>query len=70
MATTTKTAPTGDLRDWPIDLLRIVQPVEAERLSSLSWDTIRRRHPDKVIQISQRRVGIRVGHALMLAKTP
>jgi hypothetical protein len=55
------------LLTWPVELLRIVKPEEAERLSSLSWDTITREHSDKIVQLSDRRVGMRVGHALMLA---
>jgi len=60
-----------NLLKWPIELLRIVQPPEAERLSSTSWDTLQRNHPDKVVHLSKRRVGMRVGHALMLGvKSP
>jgi hypothetical protein len=55
-----------DLSSWPIELLRIVEPDEAEHLSTLSWDTIKRDHGDKVLHLSKRRVGMRVGHALML----
>jgi hypothetical protein len=50
----------------PIDLLRIVEMEEAERLSSLSVDTLLREHADKVIKLSSRRNGMRVVHALML----
>jgi hypothetical protein len=57
----------GELSDWPIEMLKIVEPHEAERLCSLSWDSIRRNHPDKIIHLSKRRVGMRVGHALMLS---
>ena len=56
----------AELLNWPIELLKIVEPDEAERLCSLSWDSIRRNHPDKVVQLSKRRVGMRIGHALML----
>jgi hypothetical protein len=52
---------------WPVELLRIVDPEEAERLSTLSWDTIKRNHGSKIVRLSARRVGMRVGHALMLA---
>jgi hypothetical protein len=55
-----------DLSSWPIELLRIVGPDEAEHWSTLSWDTIKRDHSEKIIQLSARRVGMRVGHALML----
>jgi hypothetical protein len=47
--------------------LRIVPPDEVERLSTLSWDTIKRKHSEKIVHLSERRVGMRVGHALMLA---
>jgi hypothetical protein len=58
----------ADLLKWPVELLRFVGPEEAERLSTLSWDTIKRKHSDKIVQLSDRRVGMRVGHALMLEK--
>jgi hypothetical protein len=60
--------PSAELHTWPIELLRIVEPDEATRLSTLSWDSIRRNHFDKIIHLSKRRVGMRVGHALMLAQ--
>lgn len=56
------------LLNWPVELLRIANPEKAEELSTLSWDTIKRNHPDKVVHLSKRRVGMRVGHALMLAE--
>ena len=57
----------AELLKWPVELLRIVEPHEAERLSGVSWDTLKRRHADKIVRMSERRVGMRVGHALMLA---
>jgi hypothetical protein len=57
------------LPDWPVELLRVVEPQEAERLSSLSWDTIKRRYPDKIIELSEHRKGMRVGDALTLKRT-
>jgi hypothetical protein len=59
--------PNAELLTWPVELLRFAEPEEAERLSTLSWDTIVRNHSDKVVHLSKRRVGMRVGHALMLA---
>ena len=50
----------------PIELNRIVPMGEASELSSLSEDTLRREHPDKIVHLSKRRDGMRVGHALML----
>lgn len=49
-----------------LELQRIVSLQEAERLSGMSVDTIKRRHADKLIRLSPRRLGIRVGDALML----
>jgi hypothetical protein len=56
----------AELLNWPIELLRISAPPEAEKLSSLSWDSLLRNHSDKIVHLSKRRVGMRVGHALML----
>jgi hypothetical protein len=50
----------------PLDLARIAPLEEASRLSGLSEDTLRREHSDKFVRLSERRVGMRVGHALML----
>jgi hypothetical protein len=50
-----------------LELERIVSLQEASRLSSESVDTLRRRHRDKIIQLSPRRQGMRVKHALMLS---
>lgn len=58
-----------ELLRWPVELLRIASPDEVERLSSMSWDTFQRNHGDKVVHLSKRRVGARVGHALMVKPT-
>ena len=50
----------------PLELMRIAPMSEAERLSSLSEDTLRRRHPDKVRKLSKRRSGMRVVDALLV----
>jgi hypothetical protein len=63
-----KVSADSDLLTWPVELLRFVGPEEAERLSTLSWDTIKRKHADKIEKLSERRVGMRVGHCLMLSK--
>jgi|RhiMetdeSRZDD1v2_1073273.scaffolds.fasta_scaffold990031_2 hypothetical protein len=61
-------AATGDdLLKWPVHLLRVCPPREVEEVSSASWDTIKRNHPELVVQVSERRVGMRLGHALRLA---
>lgn len=56
------------LLNWPVEMLRVAEREECERLSSLSWDTLKRKHPDKVVKLSERRVGMRVGHVLMLGQ--
>jgi len=50
----------------PTELNRIIPLSEASELSSLSEDTLCREHADKIIDLSPRRRGMRVGHALML----
>jgi hypothetical protein len=52
----------------PIERLRIVTLVEAAQLSGVSKDTLLRHHRDKLVRLSPRRLGIRVGDALMLSE--
>ena len=49
-----------------IELARIASMDEAEKLSGLSKDSLRRNHREKIIDLSPRRQGMRVRHALML----
>jgi hypothetical protein len=49
-----------------LELERIAGMPEASHLSGLSEDSLRRHYPDKVIDLSPRRQGMRVRHALML----
>jgi hypothetical protein len=51
-----------------LELARIVPLPQAAELSSLSVDTLQRRHRDKIIKLSPRRSGMRVADALMLTK--
>jgi predicted HTH domain antitoxin len=53
--------------NW-IELQRIVSLSEAAQLSGISIDTIKRRHAEKIIQLSPRRLGMRVREALMLSE--
>jgi hypothetical protein len=53
-----------------IELERVVSLAEASRLSSLSQDNLKRNHRDKIVQLSERRQGMRVKHALMLDCAP
>lgn len=50
----------------PIKLLQIISMPEAERISGLSHDTLKRRHPEKIIKLSPRRNGMRLVDALFL----
>jgi hypothetical protein len=52
-----------------LELLRFASMPEAERLSGLSEDSLRRHHRDKIKKLSPRRDGIRVIDALMLRES-
>jgi hypothetical protein len=52
------------------ELDRIISLQEAEKISNLSPDTWKRNHPDKIVKLSARRVGIRLRDALMLGRQP
>ena len=49
-----------------LELERIAPLSEAARLSSLSEESLKRNHKEKIIQLGPRRLGMRVRHALML----
>jgi hypothetical protein len=49
------------------ELNRILSLAQAAEVSSLSPDTIKRRHPDKLVHLSPRRLGVRLRDALMLS---
>ena len=54
-----------------LELERIVSLQEAEKISGgLSPDSWKRNHPDKIVKLSQRRLGVRLRDALMLRETP
>jgi hypothetical protein len=52
----------------PLDLERVIPMAEAERLSSLSADIWYREHADKLIQLSKRRIGVRLRDALFIPR--
>ena len=65
--------PAEDSRpDFPkltaIELERIVPLDEAAQLSSVTEDTLKRNHRDKLVRLSPRRLGMRVRDALMLSE--
>jgi len=51
------------------ELDRIISLQAAEKASSLSVDSWKRHHRDKLVKLSPRRYGVRLRDALMLAKT-
>jgi hypothetical protein len=53
-----------------VELKRIVDLKEASRLSGLSVDSIKRHYRQNIIELSPRRLGMRVGDALMLGQPP
>jgi hypothetical protein len=58
--------PALDPPDW-VELQRVVDLKEASRLSGLSVDSIKRHHASKIIELSPRRRGMRLGDALSLS---
>ena len=52
-----------------LELDRIISMQEAEAVSSLSVDSWKRHHADKLVELSPRRLGVRLRDALMLRKS-
>ena len=52
-----------------LELDRIITLQAAEEVSSLSADSWKRNHPDKIVELSPRRLGVRLSDALMLRET-
>ena len=58
-----------DLRLSPeLELKKIISLQTAEKISSLSVDSLKRNHSDKILELGPRRRGMRLGDALMLGK--
>jgi hypothetical protein len=51
-----------------LELDRIISLQAAEKISTLSPESWKRHHADKVIQLSERRFGVRLRDALMLRR--
>jgi hypothetical protein len=49
-----------------VELERVVPLDEAEQLTSLSHDTLRRRFPNLIVNLSPRRVGMRLRDVLAI----
>jgi hypothetical protein len=50
------------------ELDQIISLQEAEKVSTLSADSWKRHHKDKLIELSPRRLGVRLRDALMLRR--
>jgi hypothetical protein len=63
--------PTDDDFKLPpkLELDRIISLQEAEQVSSLSPSSWKRNHPDKIVELSPRRLGVRLRDALLLRKS-
>ena len=63
--------PTGDDFKLPtkLELDRIISLQEAEQVSSLSPSSWKRNHPDKIVELSPRRLGVRLRDALLLKRS-
>ena len=53
-----------------LELEQIISLQRAEKVSGLSADSWKRHHADKIIELSPRRLGVRLRDALMLGKPP
>jgi hypothetical protein len=53
-----------------LELDRIISLRASEKVNTLSPDSVKRNHPDKVVRLSARRLGIRLRDALMLRPPP
>ena len=63
--------PTDDDFKLPprLELDRIISLQEAEQISSLSPSSWKRNHADKIVELSPRRLGVRLRDALLLKKS-
>jgi hypothetical protein len=52
-----------------LELDRIISLQEAEQVSSLSPSSWKRNHADKIVELSPRRLGVRLRDALLLKKS-
>jgi hypothetical protein len=52
--------------DW-LQMESVIKMPAASKITSLSADSIRREYPDLVVQLSARRDGIKLKHALAIA---
>ena len=50
----------------PLEMLRIVGLTEAARLAGVHPKTLRKNHSDKIINVTKKKLGMRVRDALMI----
>jgi hypothetical protein len=50
-----------------LELERILPMPEVEEITSLSIDSLKRHHKDKIVNLSPRRLGMKLKHALAIA---
>jgi hypothetical protein len=51
-----------------LELLRVLPLRQAAEIAGISLDTLKRRYPEIVIQLSPRRVGVRLRDALAIGR--
>jgi predicted DNA-binding transcriptional regulator AlpA len=56
----------SDQPTW-LELERVLELPEVEELTSLSADSIKRHHRDKLVNLSPRRLGMKLRNALAIA---
>jgi hypothetical protein len=55
-----------DRPTW-LELESVLPLPEVEKITSLSSDTIKRHHSDKIVNLTPRRQGMKLKHALVIA---
>jgi hypothetical protein len=52
------------------EMLRVIPVAQAAEVAGISADTLRRNHPEIIIKLSPRRVGVRLRDALAIGSRP
>jgi hypothetical protein len=50
-----------------IELESMIPPDQVERITNLSWDSIKRHYRDKIVELSPKRRGMKLRNALIIA---
>jgi hypothetical protein len=51
-----------------LELKRIAPPSECEDFLGTSWTTLKKRYPELIVEISERRKGIRIGDLIRIGE--